>query len=137
MDATEVKLTEEVESWFANGGSLDACSVSQEIRECMKDNEYWQNRSEEEQEEYIDRFIKKLSGYMAYLVDTKDGDTDVYQFDSIDEAMDAASDKWNHLTQKEKISRAEFYVGYGVPTREEYVNGLLPETGITVTYKFM
>ena len=70
-----------------------------------------------------------------YVINGSNNESEVFQFDSIDEAVDKAAIIWNHLTNKERLNR-ELIVAFGTPTLEEVKNGYLPAEGYDIYHKY-
>ena len=54
---------------------------------------------------------------------SKRSNMDVVGFNTVDEALNEADNKWAHLTKRERRERDDFYVGAG----EEVEEGEIPE----------
>ena len=73
--------------------------------------------------------------YMFYVIDELNNDVDVFQFDSLYEAIDKADIIWRHLTNRERLNR-KLVVAFGTPTNLEIENGYLPAEGYDIYHKY-
>ena len=83
----------------------------------------------------MDMEKKKQRKYIFYVINESNNESEVFQFDKLDEAVDKADIIWNHLTTQERLNRY-LSVAFGTPTREEVKNGYLPAEGYDIFHKY-
>ena len=127
----KINYKEETANWIMNEGPMDMADILVDVLECeaFEDNSYYDKL------EYADNLAKELRKYVFYVVDDSRYDVDVYQFDSLYEAIDKADIIWGNLTNKERLNR-DLVVAFGTPTHEEFENGYLPEVGYYTYHKY-
>ena len=127
----KINYKEETANWIMNEGPMDMADILVDVLECeaFEDNSYYDKL------EYADNLAKELRKYVFYVVDDSRYDVDVYQFDSLYEAIDKADIIWGNLTNKERLNR-DLVVAFGTPTHEEFENGYLPEEGYYTYHKY-
>ena len=131
MNMEKINYKEEAENWIMNEGPMDMADILVDVLE----SDAFEGNSYYDKLEYADNLAKELRKYMFYVVDDSKYDVDVYQFDSLYEAIDKADIIWGNLTNKERLNR-ELVVAFGTPTREEFENGFLPEEGYNTYHKY-
>ena len=127
----KINYKEEAENWITNEGPMDMADILVDVLECeaFEDNSYYDKL------EYADNLAKELRKYMFYVINESNNDAEVFQFDSLYEAIDKADIIWGHLTNKERLNRY-LVVAFGTPTREEIENGYLPAEGYSIYMKY-
>ena len=131
IDMEKINYKDEAENWIMNEGPMDMADILVDVLGCeaFEDNSYYDKL------EYADNLAKELQKYMFYVIDESNNDIDVYQFDSLYEAIDKADIIWGNLTKRERLNRY-LVVAFGTPTREEFENGYLPEEGYYTYHKY-
>ena len=131
MNMKKINYKEEAVNWIMNEGPMDMAGILVDVLTCeaFEDNSYYDKL------EYADHLAKELRKYMFYVIDEANNDVDVYQFDSLYEAIDKADIIWGNLTKRERLNRY-LVVAFGTPTREEFENGYLPEEGYYTYHKY-
>ena len=132
----KINYKDEAENWIMNEGPTDYTDILDDIMNC----DAFADNTDDEKMAYASRLCSELQKYVYYVVDScKNGvdifDVDVYQFDSLYEAIDKADIIWGNLTNKERLNR-ELVVAFGTPSREEFENGYLPEEGYYTYHKY-
>ena len=127
----KINYKEDAVNWIMNEGPMDMADILVYALECeaFEDNSYYDKL------EYADNLAKELRKYMFYVVDDSKYDVDVYQFDSLYEAILKADIIWRNLTNRERLDR-KLVVAFGTPTRAEFKNGYLPEEGYNIYHKY-
>ena len=129
MNMEKINYKEEAVNWIMNEGPM--ADILVDVLEC----EAFEGNSYYDKLEYSDNLAKELRKYMFYVINKSNNDVDVYQFDSLNEAIDKADIIWRNLTNKERLNR-ELVVAFGTPTREEFENGYLPAEGYNTYHKY-
>ena len=127
----KINYKEEAVNWIMNEGPTDYTDILDDIMNC----DAFANNSEDEKIAYASKMCSELQKYVYYVVDDSRYAVDVYQFDSLYEAIDKADIIWGNLTNKERLNR-DLVVAFGTPTREEFENGYLPEEGYYTYHKY-
>ena len=127
----KINYKDEAENWIMNEGPTDYTDILDDIMNC----DAFTDNTEDEKMAYASRLCSELQKYVYYVVDDSRYDVDVYQFDSLYEAIDKADIIWGNLTNKERLNR-ELVVAFGTPNREEFENGFLPEEGYYTYHKY-
>ena len=131
MDMEKINYKEEAENWITNKGPMDMADILVDVLEsdAFDGNSYYDKLY------YADNLVKELRRYMFYVINESNNESEVFLFDSIDEAVDKADIIWNHLTTQERLNR-ELVVAFGTPTDLEIENGYLPELGYSIFKKY-
>ena len=131
MNMKKISYKDEAVNWIMNEGPMDMADILVDVLECeaFEDNSYYDKL------EYADNLAKELQKYMFYVVDDSKYDVNVYQFDSLYEAILKADIIWRNLTSRERLNR-DLVVAFGTPTREEFKNGYLPAEGYNTYHKY-
>ena len=127
----QINYKDEAENWIMNEGPTDYTDILDDI---MNSDAFTDN-TEDEKVAYASELCRELQKYVYYVVDDSRYDVDVYQFDSLYEAIDKADIIWGNLTNKERLNR-DLVVAFGTPNREEFENGYLPEVGYNTYHKY-
>ena len=127
----KINYKEEAVNWIMNEGPTDCADILDDI---MNSDAFAAN-TDDEKMVYASRLCSELQKYVYYVVDDSKYDVDVYQFDSLYEAILKADIIWRNLTNRERLSRY-LVVAFGTPTREEFKNGYLPEAGYYTYHKY-
>ena len=127
----KIKYKEEAVNWIMNEGPTDYTDIVDDV---MNSDAFTDN-TEDEKMAYASRLCSELQKYVYYVVDDSKYDVDVYQFDSLYEAILKADIIWGNLTNRERLNRY-LVVAFGTPTREEFKNGYLPEEGYYTYHKY-
>lgn len=131
MNMEKINYKEEAENWIMNEGPTDCADILDDIMNC----DAFADNTDDEKMAYASRLCSELQKYVYYVVDDSKYDIDVYQFDSLYEAIVKADIIWRHLTNRERLNRY-LVVAFGTPTREEVKNGLLPKLGYNTYHKY-
>lgn len=131
MNMEKINYKKEAENWIMNEGPTDYTDILDEIMNC----DAFADNSEDEKMAYASRLFIELQKYVYYVVDDSKYDIDVYQFDSLYEAILKADIIWRNLTNRERLNRY-LVVAFGTPTREEFKNGFLPAEGYYTYHKY-
>ena len=131
MDMKKINYKEAAVNWIMNEGSTDYADILDDVMDC----DAFADNTEDEKMAYASGLFIELQRYIYYVVDDSKHDVDVYQFDSLYEAIDKADIIWGNLTNKERLNR-ELKVAFGTPTREEFENGYLPEEGYYTYHRY-
>ena len=131
MDMEKINYKEEAENWITNEGPMDMVDILVDVLGCeaLEGNSYYDKLY------YADKLARELRKYMFYVINGSNNESEVFQFDSIEEAVDKADIIWNHLTTQERLNRV-LVVAFGTPTHEEIENGYLPELGYSIFMKY-
>ena len=131
MDMEKINYKDEAENWIMNEGPMDMADILVDVLEsdAFDGNSYYDKLY------YADNLVKELRKYMFYVINESNNESEVFQFDKPDEAVDKADIIWNHLTTQERLNR-ELVVAFGTPTHEEIENGYLPEEGYYTYHKY-
>ena len=127
----KINYKEEAVNWIMNEGPADYTSILDDIMNC----DAFADNTEDEKMAYASGLCIELQRYIYYVVDDSKYDVDVYQFDSLYEAILKADIIWRNLTNRERLNR-ELVVAFGTPTRKEFKNGCLPEAGYNIYHKY-
>ena len=131
MNMEKINYKEEAVNWIMNEGPMDMADILVDVLE----SDAFDGNSYYDKLEYADHLAKELRKYMFYVVDDSRYDVDVYQFDSLYEAILKADIIWGNLTNRERLNR-DLVVAFGTPTREEFENGYLPEVGYNIYHRY-
>ena len=131
IDMEKINYKEEAVNWIMNEGPTDYTDILDDIMNC----DAFADNTEDEKVAYASELCSELQKYVYYVVDDSRYDVDVYQFNSLYEAIDKADIIWGNLTNKERLNR-ELKVAFGTPTREEFENGYLPEEGYYTYHRY-
>ena len=131
IDMEKINYKEEAENWIINEGPMDMADILVDVLE----SEAFEGISYYDKLYYADKLARELRTYMFYVINGSNNESDVFQFDSIDEAVDKADIIWNHLNSQERLNR-ELVVGFGTPTHEEIENGYLPAEGYSIFMEY-
>ena len=129
MNIEKINYKEEAVNWIMNEGPADYTDILDDIMNC----DAFADNTEDEKMAYAAELCSELQKYVYYVVDGAD---DVYQFDSLYDAIDKADIIWRSLTNWERLDR-ELVVAFGTPTREELKNGYLPEEGYNIYHRYL
>ena len=131
MNMEKINYKDEAVNWIMNEGPTDYADILDDIMNC----DAFADNTEDEKMEYAWWLCSELQKYVYYVVDDSKYDVDVYQFDSLYEAILKADIIWRNLTNRERLGRY-LVVAFGTPTREEFKNGYLPEEGYYTYHKY-
>ena len=131
MNMEKINYKDEAENWIMNEGPTDCADILDDIMNC----DAFADNTEDEKMAYASRLCSELQKYVYYVVDDSKYDVDVYQFDSLYEAILKADIIWGNLTNRERLNRY-LVVAFGTPTREEFKNGYLPAEGYNTYHKY-
>lgn len=131
MNMKKINYRDEAENWIMNEGSTDYTDILDDVMNC----DAFADNTEDEKMTYAQGLFIELQNYIYYVVDDSRYDVDIYQFDSLYEAIDRADIIWENLTNRERLNRY-LVVAFGTPTREEFENGYLPEVGYNIYHKY-
>ena len=131
MNMEKINYKEAAVNWIMNEGPTDCADILDDIMNC----DAFADNTDDEKMAYASRLCSELQKYVYYVVDDSKYDVDVYQFDSLYEAILKADIIWRNLTNRERLNR-ELVVAFGTPTREEFKNGYLPEEGYNTYHKY-
>ena len=131
MNMEKINYKEEAVNWIMNEGPADYNDILDDI---MSSDAFADN-TEDEKMAYASELCSELQKYVYYVVDDSRYDVDVYQFDSLYEAILKADIIWGNLTNRERLNRY-LVVAFGTPTREEFKNGYLPEVGYNIYHRY-
>ena len=131
MNLKKINYKDEAVNWIMNEGPTDYADILDDIMNC----DAFANNTDDEKMAYAWWLCIELQKYVYYVVDDSKYDVDVYQFDSLYEAILKADIIWRHLTNRERLNR-KLVVAFGTPTREEFKNGYLPECGYYTYHKY-
>ena len=127
----KINYKKEAVNWIMNEGPTDCADILDDIMNC----DAFADNTDDEKMAYASRLCSELQKYVYYVVDDSKYDVDVYQFDSLYEAIYKADIIWSNLTNRERLNRY-LVVAFGTPTREEFKNGYLPEDGYNTYHKY-
>ena len=131
MNMEKINYKKEAVNWIMNEGPTDCSDILDDIMNC----DAFADNTDDEKMAYASELCSELQKYVYYVVDDSKYDVDVYQFDSLYEAILKADIIWGNLTNRERLNR-ELVVAFGTPTREEFENGYLPEVGYNTYHKY-
>ena len=131
MNLKKINYKEAAVNWIMNEGPADYADILDDIMNC----DAFADNTEDEKTAYASRLFIELQRYIYYVIDDSKYDVDVYQFDSLYEAILKADIIWGNLTNRERLNRY-LVVAFGTPTREEFENGYLPEEGYNIYHKY-
>ena len=131
MNMEKINDKEEAVNWIMNEGSTDYADILDDIMNC----DAFSDNTEDEKMAYAWWLCIELQKYVYYVVDDSKYDVDVYQFDSLYEAILKADIIWGNLTNRERLNRY-LVVAFGTPTRKEFKNGYLPDEGYYTYHKY-
>ena len=131
MNMEKINYKNEAVNWIMNEGPTDCADILDDIMNC----DACADNTDDEKMAYASRLCSELQKYVYYVVDDSKYDVDVYQFDSLYEAIDKADIIWGNLTNRERLNRY-LVVAFGTPSREEFENGYLPEEGYYTYHKY-
>ena len=131
MDMKKINYKEAAVNWIMNEGPTDYADILDDIMNCGA----FADNTEDEKMAYASRLCIELQRYVYYVVDDSKYDVDVYQFDSLYEAILKADIIWRNLTNRERLNRY-LVVAFGTPTRDEFKNGYLPAEGYNTYHKY-
>ena len=131
MNMKKINYKEEAVNWIMNEGPTDCADILDDIMNC----DAFADNTDDEKMAYASELCSELQKYVYYVVDDSKYDVDVYQFDSLYEAILKADIIWGNLTNRERLNRY-LVVAFGTPTREEFENGYLPEEGYYTYHKY-
>ena len=131
MNMEKINYKEEAVNWIMNEGPADYTDILDDIMNC----DAFADNTDDEKMVYASRLCSELQKYVYYVVDDSKYDVDVYQFDSLYEAILKADIIWRNLTNRERLNRY-LVVAFGTPTREEFKNGYLPAEGYNTYHKY-
>ena len=131
MNMEKINYKDEAVNWIMNDGPTDYSDILDDIMNC----DAFADNTEDEKMAYASRLCIELQRYVYYVVDDSKYDVDVYQFDSLYEAILKADIIWRNLTNRERLNRY-LVVAFGTPTREEFKNGFLPAEGYNTYHKY-
>ena len=131
IDMEKINYKDEAENWISNEGPMDMADILVDVLKCeaLEGNSYYDKLY------YADKLARELRKYMFYVINGSNNESEVFLFDSIDEAVDKAEIIWNHLTTQERLNRG-LVVAFGTPTYLEIENGYLPELGYSIFKKY-
>ena len=130
MNMEKINYKEAAVNWIMNEGPTDCADILDDIMNC----DAFADNTDDEKMAYASRLCIELQRYIYYVVDGIKYDVDVYQFDSLYEAILKADIIWRNLTNRERLNRY-LVVAFGTPTREEFKNGYLP-AGYNIYHKY-
>ena len=131
MNMEKINYKDEAVNWIMNEGPTDYTGILDDV---MNSDAFTDN-TDDEKMAYASRLCSELQKYVYYVVDDSKYDVDVYQFDSLYEAILKADIIWRNLTNRERLNRY-LVVAFGTPTREEFKNGYLPEVGYNIYHRY-
>lgn len=131
MNMKKINYKKEAVNWIMNEGPTDCADILDDIMNC----DAFSDNTDDEKMAYASRLCSELQKYVYYVVDDSRYDVDVYQFDSLYEAILKADIIWGNLTNRERLNRY-LVVAFGTPTREEFKNGFLPDVGYYTYHKY-
>ena len=131
MNMKKINYKDEAVNWIMNEGPADCADILDDIMNC----DAFADNTDDEKMAYASRLCSELQKYVYYVVDDSKYDVDVYQFDSLYEAILKADIIWGNLTNRERLNRY-LVVAFGTPTREEFKNGYLPAEGYNTYHKY-
>ena len=131
MNMEKINYKDEAVNWITNEGPTDYADILDDVMTC----DAFTDNTEDEKMAYAWELCIELQKYVYYVVDDSKYDVDVYQFDSLYEAILKADIIWRNLTNRERFDR-KLVVAFGTPTREEFKNGYLPECGYYTYHKY-
>ena len=131
IDMKKITYKDEAENWIMNEGPTDYADILDDVMDC----DAFADNTEDEKMAYASGLFIELQRYIYYVVDDSKYDVDVYQFDSLYEAILKADIIWRNLTNRERLDR-KLVVAFGTPTREEFKNGYLPAEGYHTYHKY-
>ena len=131
MNMEKINYKDEAVNWIMNEGPADYADILDDV---MYSDAFADN-TEDEKMAYASRLCSELQKYAYYVVDESKYDVDVYQFDSLYEAILKADIIWGNLTNRERLNRY-LVVAFGTPTREEFKNGYLPAEGYNTYHRY-
>ena len=127
----KINYQEEAANWIMNEGPTDCADILDDIM----NSDAFADNTDDEKMAYASELCRELQKYVYYVVDDSKYDVDVYQFDSLYEAILKADIIWGNLTNRERLNRY-LVVAFGTPTREEFENGYLPEVGYNIYHRY-
>ena len=131
IDMKKINYKEEAVNWIMNEGPTDCADILDDIM----NSDAFADNTDDEKMAYASELCRELQKYVYYVVDDSKYDVDVYQFDSLYEAILKADIIWGNLTNRERLNRY-LVVAFGTPTREEFENGYLPEVGYNIYHRY-
>ena len=131
MNMEKINYKKEAANWIMNEGHTDYTDILDDIMNC----DAFTDNTEDEKVAYASELCSELQKYVYYVVDDSKYDVDVFQFDSLYEAILKADIIWRNLTNRERLDR-KLVVTFGAPTREEFKNGYLPAEGYNIYHKY-
>ena len=131
MNIEKINYKDEAVNWIMNEGPTDCADILDDI---MNSDTFVDN-TDDEKMAYASGLFIELQRYIYYVVDDSKYDVDVYQFDSLYEAILKADIIWRNLTNRERLNR-DLVVAFGTPTRDEFKNGYLPAEGYYIYHKY-
>ncbi len=131
MNIEKINYKEEAVNWIMNEGPTDYTDILDDVM----NSDAFADNTEDEKIAYASELCIELQKYIYYVVYDSKYDVDIYQFDSLYEAVDKADIIWGNLTRQERLNRY-MVVAFGTPTREEFENGYLPEDGYNTYHKY-
>ena len=131
MNMKKINYKEEAVNWIMNEGPADYADILDDIM----NSDAFADNTEDEKMAYASRLFIELQRYIYYVVDDSKYDVDVYQFDSLYEAIDKADIIWGNLTKRERLNRY-LVVAFGTPNRDEFEYGYLPAEGYYTYHKY-
>ena len=131
MNMEKINYKNEAVNWIMNEGPTDCADILDDIMNCSA----FSDNTDDEKMAYASRLCSELQKYVYYVVDDSKYDVDVYQFDSLYEAIDKADIIWGNLTNRERLNRY-LVVAFGTPTSDEFENGYLPVEGYYTYHKY-
>ena len=137
MNMEKINYKEEAVNWIMNEGPTDCADILDDVMNC----DAFADNTEDEKMAYASELCIELQRYIYYVVDDSckydvdKYDVNVYQFDSLYEAILKADIIWRNLTNRERLDRY-LVVAFGTPTREEFKNGYLPEEGYYIYHTY-
>ena len=131
MNMEKINYKNEAVNWIMNEGPTDYTDILDDVMDC----DAFVDNTDDEKMAYASELFIELQRYIFYVVDDSKYDVDVYQFDSLYEAILKADIIWRNLTNRERLNRY-LVVAFGTPTREEFKNGYLPAEGYNTYHKY-
>ena len=131
MNMKKINYKNEAVNWIMNEGPTDCADILDDVM----NSDAFADNTDDEKMAYASRLCSELQKYVYYVVDDSKYDVDVYQFDSLYEAILKADIIWRNLTNRERLNRY-LVVAFGTPTREEFKNGYLPAEGYNTYHKY-
>ena len=132
MNMKKINYKNEAVNWIMNEGPTDCADILDDIMNC----DAFADNTDDEKMAYASGLFIELQRYIYYVVDDSKYDVDVYQFDSLYEAILKADIIWRNLTNRERLNRY-LVVAFGTPTWEEFKNGYLPAEGYNTYHKYV